>query len=573
MSNINQYPLEAFQINDEDFYDVDYWNGASYETRKISGATLKSILSGGAEFLNDLQDVNTDLPLTPTNADDGRILYFDIDSGNWISDDIANIANVVKDCKTSVATGSIPKGTPVYYAGFDNDLLVVEAADASDPLKMPCIGIVAEDLDDTNAKKVISFGKLQGVDTSAFANGDVLYVAAGGGLTTTRPTGNSEIQRIATILKSDNPGGLMKIYNTSREAGLPNLQTGNIWHGDADSYPEEIALCPIILTDLEAADTIAICRWNGSSFDRFAITGASILSLADNIYSADGVLSGPRTVDIGGQTLIFNDSSALDGPLVEFTQFLTKLAWQISPAAGDQNSIYSTATLICIETANSGVPIELVSDIIKFSNKTSGVSAIMDTSVMNADRTFTLQDQSGTIALLSDIPSAAEKHIDSFYAFDMSQAANYSWNGINVGNSTLVTINESIRAQDCAGVGGADGCYVNGTMPSYYNFGDSLKVTINVTYLAVGGDFVLNLGLQEPRVGGLIGDDTSTIWNSQTQPTVTAESAVSMVFIVSGFSELFALSPFALKIYRDPGNAADTFTGDVYINSVLIEIQ
>lgn len=49
MSNINQYPLTATQINDEDFYDVDYWNGATYETRKISGANLKAAI--GALYL------------------------------------------------------------------------------------------------------------------------------------------------------------------------------------------------------------------------------------------------------------------------------------------------------------------------------------------------------------------------------------------------------------------------------------------------------------------------------------------------------------------------------------------
>ena len=44
---IHEYSNEAFQINDEDFYDVDYWNGVDYESRKISGATLKAELSGG----------------------------------------------------------------------------------------------------------------------------------------------------------------------------------------------------------------------------------------------------------------------------------------------------------------------------------------------------------------------------------------------------------------------------------------------------------------------------------------------------------------------------------------------
>lgn len=673
MSNINQYPLEAFQINDEDFYDVDYWNGVAYETRKISGATLKSILSGGAEFLNDLNDVDTQLPVSPTNADDGRVLYFDIDTGTWISDDIANIANVVKDCKTSVGTGTIPKGTPVYLAGFDNDLLVVEAADASDPNKMPAIGVTAETLDDTNAKKVVSFGKLQGVNTAAFLDGDELYVAAGGGFTTTRPTGSAEIQRVAVVLKSDNPGGLLKVFNTSRTAGLPNLQEGNIWIGDANGHPQEEPLCPLILVDILDTDIIAICRWNGSSFDRFGITGDK---LNRNIYNEDGQISAFRTVDVNGQSIVFNDSSAPDGPLVQITQFLTKIAWRLSAAAGDENNVYCSATLICISTANAAVPIELVSDIIKLSNKTSGVSAIMDTSVMAADRTFTwpdqsgtiallsditniydsngtitanrtaelngfdllfedstqnkrisieealilieagdelgtgikpiflksdnvslvrkdnirielgtsalttnrtqsFQDKNGTIALLSDITSGAEKHIDTFYAYDMSQASNYSWNGVTVNTTTLGTLNESIRVQVFAGVGGSDGVFVNSSMPLYYTPGDDIKITLNSTHLSTGGDYVLFCGIQEPRPGGLVGDDTSTLW-SATGPiaaTITEEKhATTITFAGASLTNLGPGDQIAVKIFRDPGDPLDTFTGDVYLSTIGIEI-
>ena len=52
MSNINQYPLTATQINDEDYYDVDYWNGAAYETRKISGASLIALLGDSVNIYN-----------------------------------------------------------------------------------------------------------------------------------------------------------------------------------------------------------------------------------------------------------------------------------------------------------------------------------------------------------------------------------------------------------------------------------------------------------------------------------------------------------------------------------------
>ena len=41
---INEYPVEALTIGDEDFYDVDVWDSttSTFESQKISGLTLKS---------------------------------------------------------------------------------------------------------------------------------------------------------------------------------------------------------------------------------------------------------------------------------------------------------------------------------------------------------------------------------------------------------------------------------------------------------------------------------------------------------------------------------------------------
>jgi hypothetical protein len=690
MSNINQYPLEAFQINDEDFYDLDYWNGVSYETRKISGATLKLILAGGAEVLNDLNDVNTDLPLLPDNADDGRILYFDVDSGNWISDDIANIANVVKDCKTSIATGSIAKGTPVYYAGFDNDLIVVEACDASDPLKMPCIGIVAEDLDDTNAKKVISFGKLQGVDTSAYADGDELYIAAGGGFSTIRPIGNSEIQRIAVVLKAGNPGGLMKIFNTSRTAGLPNLTDGHVWVGDSDSYPIEIPFTNFLeniyntdgsldsqrLVDMnqnglffttndggsqnlimgifdqgaahrvEIGDTFYINDINlevkglslfynspiinnsfSAIFLKFSDNAAgfdlnfemealtlsnktqtfqdqsgtiallSDIPSGDNIYNASGSLTSARFLSLNAFQLFISDLAGTTkfdgGNKIEISansgqeailKFLAGNGEKRGISFTDQGDDRWEWVAEGLEAgANSGTNFVIYryDDAGVLINKAIEIIRSSGEFIINEAYSLPIADGNAGDAMITDgagnvtfqPSSGAETHIDSFYAFDMSQAAGYTWDAQNVAASALVTINESIRAQSMAGVGGSDGCFMNSSMPSYYSFGGSLKVTVNLTYIGVGGDFKLFLGIQEPRVGGLIGDESSTIWNSQVLSTVTSESAISMVFIVSGFAELSALSPFSIKLYRNPGDAADSYGNDIYINSLLVEIN
>lgn len=60
---INQYPLTATDVNNEDYYDVDQWNGTSYESKKISGATLKSTITGGL-----FAQTGDSTPITATTA-------------------------------------------------------------------------------------------------------------------------------------------------------------------------------------------------------------------------------------------------------------------------------------------------------------------------------------------------------------------------------------------------------------------------------------------------------------------------------------------------------------------------
>lgn len=176
-----------------------------------------------------------------TQADDGKLFYYDNETGKFITDDTVTHGTVILNCKKSTA-GTIQKGTPVYLVGFDNDIHTVEAADASDSNKMPVIGIAAEDLDNTNSRHVTTFGKVVGVDTSSYIVGTNLYMGVTAGeFSSTRPTGaNTQIQRIAKVLKSNAISGQILVYNTARTAGLPNLGTDKLWIGDANGIPQEV---------------------------------------------------------------------------------------------------------------------------------------------------------------------------------------------------------------------------------------------------------------------------------------------------------------------------------------------
>ena len=65
---INEYPLERLQFGDDDFYDIDYWNGSTFETAKIKGSTIKTAIQSGISGKNIYED---DDALTSDRTMDG----------------------------------------------------------------------------------------------------------------------------------------------------------------------------------------------------------------------------------------------------------------------------------------------------------------------------------------------------------------------------------------------------------------------------------------------------------------------------------------------------------------------
>jgi hypothetical protein len=74
----------------------------------------------------------------------------------------------------------------------------------------------------TNGYLIVS-GEVEGVDTSDFNVADELFVAVGGGLTVTKPTGATEsVQKIATVLKKSASQGALLVHGAGRVNDVPN---------------------------------------------------------------------------------------------------------------------------------------------------------------------------------------------------------------------------------------------------------------------------------------------------------------------------------------------------------------
>ena len=75
---INQYPLERLAFGDDDYYDIDYWNGSAFETAKIKGSVIKTAIQAGIASAN-IMDTNS-LVLA------GNFTH-DLNSNNLVFDD------------------------------------------------------------------------------------------------------------------------------------------------------------------------------------------------------------------------------------------------------------------------------------------------------------------------------------------------------------------------------------------------------------------------------------------------------------------------------------------------------
>ncbi len=100
-------------------------------------------------------------------------------------------------CRNGSAS-TLAKGTPVYITGNvgDTSTVIVEAADASNLAKMPAIGILDAAIAAGADGHLVISGEITAMNTNGYAVNSALYVANGGGFTTTPPTNKQPIGRV-----------------------------------------------------------------------------------------------------------------------------------------------------------------------------------------------------------------------------------------------------------------------------------------------------------------------------------------------------------------------------------------
>lgn len=108
----------------------------------------------------------------------------------------------------------IPDGTVVRFSGVLGSSGIITVAPALADGTYPSsyiIGVTTENISHGADGLVAAFGKVRGIDTSAFAVGDILYASptVAGGFTKTRPSGSQNIVSVAAVLSSGVNNGIV----------------------------------------------------------------------------------------------------------------------------------------------------------------------------------------------------------------------------------------------------------------------------------------------------------------------------------------------------------------------------
>lgn len=122
--------------------------------------------------------------------------------------------------------GQLVAGTPVYATGSvgASGATEVAGADAGNAAKMPAIGLLEATLASNGEGFATSIGIVRALNTASYAINGVVYVAVGGGLTGTRPTGVSElVQNIGRVVRVHASTGEILVMGPGRTNDVQNL--------------------------------------------------------------------------------------------------------------------------------------------------------------------------------------------------------------------------------------------------------------------------------------------------------------------------------------------------------------
>ena len=335
--------------------------------------------------------------------------------GNSPAYDVGPAATIIELVRNETGA-AIPRGTPVAIVGYASSRPLVAPANASDPTKMPAIGLAYEQIPNNSNGSVVAIGIAKQVDTSTYSICQTLYVGTTAGtLTNTPPTGEGNlIQNIGKISDVATNGRVL-VLGPGRTNAVPNLNSGNIFLGNVSNQAVATSLTTSVVpegtnqyfTQSRARTSISVTDTGGDgslSYDNstgvITYTGPS----ASDVRAHFSVAAGSG-LTYNSSTGVFGTSAIPNSQLANSSVTVGSTSIALGSTATTIAGLLSlTSDAVHITAAGSANGLTLNNTGIIFEGATADtfettLSAVDPT----ADQTINLPNASGTIALLTSL--------------------------------------------------------------------------------------------------------------------------------------------------------------------------
>ena len=217
--------------------EASYFIGDGSQLSNIA-SNLQAITDNGNVTSNTVQFTNPTTALTTnltsnvgikldqlanvvitTPQTDHLLVY---DGSDWVNE--YNIHNFIKVHNTTSST--LYKGNVVYIVdSFNNNVANVALAKSDSASTMPAIGLIHEDVLPGQEGSAVAYGKVQGIDTTGFTEGQTVYVSntSAGNIMNTKPYGpNDQIQNVGVCIRVSQNNGVVFVTGVGRSNDIPN---------------------------------------------------------------------------------------------------------------------------------------------------------------------------------------------------------------------------------------------------------------------------------------------------------------------------------------------------------------
>jgi hypothetical protein len=261
----------------------------------------------------------------------------------------------------------------VYATGSADGVPTVDTAKADVMATMPAIGVTIESIADGAFGRVMQVGLLENINTSAYSEGDILYVSdsTAGIPTTIAPITPSLTQEIGTVLVVSASTGAIQIIARALTGDEYGTAQNTFYVGDNTAGNKSVIFNGV---------TNSTVTWNGTTLD----LGSNVTITAGAL--ADGVINEPD---------LNCSNSPTDNYLLSYNQAGTNFTWVVASGGGGGASTLQTS-VDGVEITSPTVTLNMVGVFEGYANgsiadirlSTGAVTNGTVTTVPNSDQVF-----------------------------------------------------------------------------------------------------------------------------------------------------------------------------------------